>query len=86
MKRNIRKEIRMVIHPANTENVKEVQFDFAAEPPWFRTRLLVEGWNTGGKSLVRQTARLMVYDFHHSNPDFDSKYLNEYAHSKGGQY
>ncbi|HCY72011.1 MAG TPA: alpha-glucosidase [Bacteroides cellulosilyticus] len=67
------------IHPANTENVKKY-IDFAAEHGF--DQVLVEGWNTGWEDWFGNS-KDYVFDFLTPYPDFDIKYLNEYAHSKG---
>ena len=67
------------IHPANTANVKKY-IDFAAEHGF--DQVLVEGWNTGWEDWFGNS-KDYVFDFVTPYPDFDIKYLNEYAHSKG---
>lgn len=66
-------------HPANTENVKRY-IDFAAEHGF--DQVLVEGWNVGWEDWFGKS-KDYVFDFVTPYPDFDIKYLNEYAHSKG---
>lgn len=66
-------------HPANTANVKKY-IDFAAEHGF--DQVLVEGWNTGWEDWFGNS-KDFVFDFVTPYPDFDIKYLNEYAHSKG---
>ncbi|WP_291527946.1 glycoside hydrolase family 97 protein [Bacteroides sp. UBA939] len=67
------------IHPANTENVKKY-IDFAAEHGF--EQVLVEGWNTGWEDWFGMS-KDYVFDFVTPYPDFDIRFLNEYAHSKG---
>ena len=66
-------------HPANTENVKRY-IDFAAKNGL--QEVLVEGWNIGWEDWFGHY-KDYVFDFQTPYPDFDIKYLNEYAHSKG---
>lgn len=66
-------------HAANTEKVKQY-VDFAAENGL--DQVLVEGWNVGWEDWANMW-KLDVFDFVTPYPDFDIKYLNEYAHSKG---
>lgn len=66
-------------HPANTANVKRY-IDFAAEHGF--DQVLVEGWNIGWEDWFGNS-KDYVFDFVTPYPDFDIKYLNEYAHSKG---
>ena len=66
-------------HGANNENVKRY-IDFAAEHGF--DQVLVEGWNTGWEDWFGNS-KDYVFDFVTPYPDFDIKYLNEYAHSKG---
>lgn len=66
-------------HPANTENVKRY-IDFAAEHGF--DQVLVEGWNIGWEDWFGHS-KDYVFDFVTPYPDFDIKYLNDYAHSKG---
>ena len=63
------------IHPANTANVKKY-IDFAAEHGF--DQVLVEGWNTGWEDWFGNS-KDYVFDFVTPYPDFDIKYLNEYA-------
>lgn len=67
------------IHPANTENVKRY-IDFAAKHGF--DQVLVEGWNIGWEDWIGNSKEY-VFDFLTPYPDFDLKYLNEYARSKG---
>lgn len=67
------------IHPANTANVKKY-IDFAAEHGF--DQVLVEGWNTGWEDWFGMS-KDYVFDFVTPYPDFDIKYLNQYAQSKG---
>ena len=67
------------IHPANTENVKKY-IDFAAKHGF--DQVLVEGWNIGWEDWIGNSKEY-VFDFLTPYPDFDLKYLNEYARSKG---
>lgn len=66
-------------HAANTEKVKEY-IDFAAANGL--QEVLVEGWNVGWEDWANMW-KLDVFDFVTPYPDFDIKYLNDYAHSKG---
>lgn len=66
-------------HPANTENVKKY-IDFAAKNGL--DEVLVEGWNVGWEDWFGHS-KDYVFDFQTPYPDFDIKYLNDYAHSKG---
>ena len=66
-------------HPANTENVKKY-IDFAAKNGF--SQVLVEGWNIGWEDWFGHS-KDYVFDFQTPYPDFDIKYLNDYAHSKG---
>ena len=66
-------------HPANTENVKRY-IDFAAKNGL--QEVLVEGWNVGWEDWFGHY-KDYVFDFQTPYPDFDIKYLNDYAHSKG---
>ena len=66
-------------HGANTAHVKEY-IDFAAANGL--DQVLVEGWNIGWEDWANMWKR-DVFDFVTPYPDFDIKYLNEYAHSKG---
>ena len=66
-------------HPANTENVKRY-IDFAAKNGL--QEVLVEGWNIGWEDWFGHY-KDYVFDFQTPYPDFDIKYLNDYAHSKG---
>ena len=66
-------------HAANTEKVKQY-IDFAAANNL--DQVLVEGWNVGWEDWANMWKR-DVFDFVTPYPDFDIKYLNDYAHSKG---
>ncbi|MDR0546730.1 MAG: glycoside hydrolase family 97 protein [Dysgonamonadaceae bacterium] len=66
-------------HGATTENVKRY-IDFAAAHHF--DGVLVEGWNVGWEDWFGNS-KDFVFDFVTPYPDFDIKYLNEYAHSKG---
>ncbi|MGI6223691.1 MAG: glycoside hydrolase family 97 protein [Prevotella sp.] len=66
-------------HAANTQHVKEY-IDFAAANGL--QEVLVEGWNVGWEDWANHW-KDYVFDFVTPYPDFDIKYLNEYAHSKG---
>ena len=66
-------------HPANTQNVKKY-IDFAAKNGF--SQVLVEGWNIGWENWFGHS-KDYVFDFQTPYPDFDIKYLNDYAHSKG---
>lgn len=66
-------------HSANTQKVKRY-IDFAAEHGF--DQVLVEGWNEGWEDWFGQS-KDYVFDFVTPYPDFDLKYLNDYAHSKG---
>ncbi len=66
-------------HGAKTSNVKRY-IDFAAEHGF--SSVLVEGWNVGWEDWAGNWKE-EVFDFVTPYPDFDIKYLNEYAHSKG---
>ncbi len=66
-------------HSANTANVKRY-IDFAAEHGF--DQVLVEGWNEGWEDWFGMS-KDYVFDFVTPYPDFDFKYLNDYAHSKG---
>lgn len=66
-------------HGATTANVKKY-IDFAAANGL--DQVLVEGWNVGWEDWASHWKR-DVFDFVTPYPDFDLKYLNEYAHSKG---
>ena len=66
-------------HGATTANVKKY-IDFAAANDL--DQVLVEGWNVGWEDWANHWKR-DVFDFVTPYPDFDLKYLNEYAHSKG---
>ena len=65
-------------HPANTQNVKKY-IDFAAKNGF--SQVLVEGWNIGWEDWFGHS-KDYVFDFQTPYPDFDIKYLNDYAHSK----
>jgi hypothetical protein len=66
-------------HGANTANVKKY-IDFAAANGL--QEVLVEGWNVGWEDWANHW-KDYVFDFVTPYPDFDIKYLNDYAHSKG---
>ena len=66
-------------HAANTANVKKY-IDFAAANGL--QEVLVEGWNGGWEDWANHW-KDYVFDFVTPYPDFDIKYLNDYAHSKG---
>jgi len=66
-------------HGAKTANVKRY-IDFAAENGF--KGVLVEGWNIGWEDW-NGNWKEDVFDFVTPYPDFDIKYLNGYAHSKG---
>ena len=66
-------------HAANTANVKKY-IDFAAANGL--QEVLVEGWNVGWEDWANHW-KDYVFDFVTPYPDFDIKYLNDYAHSKG---
>ena len=66
-------------HGATTEHVKEY-IDFAAEHGF--SEVLVEGWNVGWEDWFGHQ-KDYVFDFVTPYPDFNLKYLNDYAHSKG---
>jgi hypothetical protein len=66
-------------HAANTANVKKY-IDFAADNGL--QEVLVEGWNVGWEDWANMWKR-DVFDFVTPYPDFDIKYLNDYAHSRG---
>ena len=66
-------------HAANNKHVKEY-IDFAAENGF--DAVLVEGWNVGWEDWFGKS-KDYVFDFITPYPDFDVKYLNEYAQSKG---
>lgn len=66
-------------HGATTANVKKY-IDFAAANGL--DQVLVEGWNIGWEDWANMWKR-DVFDFVTPYPDFDIKYLNDYAHSKG---
>lgn len=66
-------------HGATTANVKKY-IDFAAANGL--DQVLVEGWNVGWEDWANMWKR-DVFDFVTPYPDFDIKYLNDYAHSKG---
>ena len=66
-------------HGATTANVKKY-IDFAVANGL--DQVLVEGWNVGWEDWANHWKR-DVFDFVTPYPDFDLKYLNEYAHSKG---
>lgn len=66
-------------HAANTAKVKQY-VDFAAANGL--QQVLVEGWNVGWEDWANMW-KADVFDFVTPYPDFDIKYLNDYAHSKG---
>ena len=66
-------------HTANTAKVKQY-IDFAAANGL--QQVLVEGWNVGWEDWANMW-KADVFDFVTPYPDFDIKYLNDYAHSKG---
>lgn len=66
-------------HGATTANVKKY-IDFAADNGL--QQVLVEGWNVGWEDWANMWKR-DVFDFVTPYPDFDIKYLNDYAHSRG---
>ena len=66
-------------HGATTAHVKDY-IDFAAEHGF--SEVLVEGWNVGWEDWFGHQ-KDYVFDFVTPYPDFDLKYLNDYAHSKG---
>lgn len=66
-------------HAANTKNVKKY-IDFAAEHGF--DAILVEGWNIGWEDWFGKSKEF-VFDFVTPYPDFDVKFLNDYAHQKG---
>ena len=66
-------------HAANTAKVKKY-IDFAAANGL--QEVLVEGWNVGWEDWANHW-KDYVFDFVTPYPDFDIKYLNDYAHSKG---
>ena len=66
-------------HGATTANVKRY-IDFAAKNGL--QAVLVEGWNIGWEDWANRW-KWDVFDFVTPYPDFDLKYLNDYAHSKG---
>lgn len=66
-------------HRANTQEVMRY-IDFAAKNGL--DQVLVEGWNVGWEDWANMW-KAEVFDFVTPYPDFDLKFLNEYAHSKG---
>ena len=66
-------------HGATTANVKKY-IDFAAANGL--QEVLVEGWNVGWEDWANHW-KDYVFDFVTPYPDFDIKYLNDYAHAKG---
>lgn len=66
-------------HGATTQHVKDY-IDFAAEHGF--SEVLVEGWNEGWEDWFGHQ-KDYVFDFVTPYPDFDLKFLNDYAHSKG---
>ena len=66
-------------HGATTAKVKKY-IDFAAANGL--QEVLVEGWNVGWEDWANHW-KDYVFDFVTPYPDFDIKYLNDYAHSKG---
>ncbi len=66
-------------HSANTAKVKRY-IDFAADHGF--DQVLVEGWNEGWEDWFGQS-KDYVFDFLTPYPDFDIKYLNDYAAGRG---
>ena len=66
-------------HAANNEKVRRY-IDFAAQHGF--DQVLVEGWNIGWEDWF-DNSKDYVFDFVTPYPDFDIKYLNEYAHFRG---
>lgn len=66
-------------HGATTAHVKEY-IDFAAANGF--DAVLVEGWNVGWEDWFGKE-KDYVFDFITPYPDFDIKWLNDYAHKKG---
>lgn len=66
-------------HGATTQHVKDY-IDFAAQHGF--SEVLVEGWNEGWEDWFGHQ-KDYVFDFVTPYPDFDLKYLNDYAHQKG---
>ena len=66
-------------HGATTAKVKKY-IDFAAANGL--QEVLVEGWNVGWEDWANHW-KDYVFDFVTPYPDFDIKYLNDYAHAKG---
>ena len=66
-------------HGATTAEVKKY-IDFAAANKI--QEVLVEGWNVGWEDWANHW-KADVFDFVTPYPDFNIKYLNDYAHSKG---
>lgn len=66
-------------HGANTAHVKEY-IDFASANGF--DAVLVEGWNIGWEDWFGKE-KDYVFDFITPYPDFDIKFLNDYAHKKG---
>ena len=66
-------------HGATNERVRQY-IDFAAKNGL--DEVLVEGWNEGWEDWFGHS-KFHVFDFQTPYPDFDIKYLNDYAHSKG---
>lgn len=66
-------------HGATNDNVK-AYIDFAAKHGF--DAVLVEGWNIGWEDWFG-FYKEKVFDFVTPYPDFDTKMLNQYAHSKG---
>ena len=75
---NLRNWANTKYHGATTENVKKY-IDFAADNNLQGT--LVEGWNTGWESFIGKEE----FSYTQPYPDFDLKYLVEYAKSRGVQ-
>ena len=66
-------------HGATNERVRQY-IDFAAKNGL--DEVLVEGWNEGWEDWFGHS-KFHVFDVQTPYPDFDSKALNDYAHSKG---
>ena len=66
-------------HAANTDHVKRY-IDFASEHGF--DAVLVEGWNIGWEDWFGKS-KDYVFDFVTPYPDFNVKYLNDYAKEKG---
>ena len=76
---NYRKLNPHMKHGANTANVVKY-IDYAAANGF--DALLIEGWNEGWEDWFGKQKEY-VFDFVTPYPDFDIKYLNNYAHQKG---